>query len=130
MTLWFLIVLSLSAAVIAPFSSLAALLLVPAALAAIWRGQVSTPEPLSWLLLGWLLWLPATLAWSQSPGLSLPQAAVLLCLPLGWLAGLVLYQRGQLARLLGDGLPALLLILILWCLLQGPNTFTGKPQPA
>ncbi|MDD5389562.1 MAG: O-antigen ligase family protein [Gallionellaceae bacterium] len=72
--------------------------------------------------------MPATLAWSQSPGLSLPQAAVLICLPLGWLAGLALHQRGQLARLLDYGLPALLLILILWGLLQGPNTFTGKPQ--
>jgi len=128
MTLWFLIVLSLSAALIAPFSSLAALLLLPAALAAVWRERLPKRGPLPWLLLGWLFWLPVTLVWSQTPGLSLPQAAVLLCLPLGWLAGLALHQRGQLARLLEDGLPALLLILVFWGLLQGPNTFTGKPQ--
>jgi O-antigen ligase len=56
------------------------------------------------------------------------QAAVLLCLPLGLMAGLALHQRGYLDGLLDYVLPALLLILILWGLLQGPNTFTTKPQ--
>ncbi|MDP2430859.1 MAG: O-antigen ligase family protein [Pseudomonadota bacterium] len=125
MTIWFLIILSLSAAILAPFSALAALLLLPVAL---WRERWPMRGALPWLLFGWLAWLPASLLWSQSPGLSLPQAAVLLCLPLGWLAGLALHRRGQLSRLLEYGLPALLAMLLLWGLLQGPNTFTAKPQ--
>jgi O-antigen ligase len=128
MTLLLSPLLALAAGLLAPFSSLAALLLLPAALTAPWRGWRVSKEALTWLMLGWLFWLPATLAWSQSPGLSLPQAAVLLCLPLGWLAGLELHRRGQLARLLDVGLPALLAILLLWGVLQGPNTFTHKPQ--
>jgi len=125
MTIWFLIILSLSAAILAPFSALAALFLLPVAL---WRERWPMRGALPWLLLGWLVWLPASLVWSQSPGLSLPQAAVLLCLPLGWLAGLALHRRGQLSSLLEYGLPALLAMLLLWGLLQGPNTFTAKPQ--
>lgn len=111
-----------------PFSSSAALLLLPVALITPWREGWSSRTPLSWLLLGWLLWLPLTLVWSQSPGLSVPQVAVLLCLPLAWLAGRALHLRGQLSRLLEYGLPTLLAVLLLWGLQQGPNTFTAKPQ--
>lgn len=128
MTIFFLILLSLSAGLVAPFSSLTALLLLPPALVTMWRKRLHSRAPLSWLLLGWLFWLPASLTWSLSPGLALPQAAVLLCLPLGWLVGVELHRRGQLTRLLEYGLPALLAILVLWGLLQGPNTFTAKPQ--
>ncbi len=124
MTLFLLFSCVLVAGLVAPFSSLTALLLLPLALATPWREGWPTRTPLFWLLLGWLLWVPLTLVWSQSPGLSVPQAAVLLCLPLGWLAGRALHRRGQLNRWLEYGLP----VLLLWGLLQGPNTFTAKPQ--
>ena len=128
MTLFLPLLLALSASLLAPFSSLAALSLLPVALAALWREGWPSRTPLFWLLLGWLFWLPITLVWSQSPGLSVSLAAVLLCLPLAWLAGGALHRRGQLSRLLEYGLPTLLAVLLLWGLQQGPNTFTAKPQ--
>lgn len=128
MTLFLPSLLALAAGLLAPFSSLAALLLLPVALATLLREGWASLTPLFWLLLGWLFWLPVTLVWSQSPGLSVPQAAVLLCLPLAWLAGRALHRRGLLSRLLEYGLPTLLGALILWGLWQGPNTFTAKPQ--
>lgn len=128
MLLFIPLLLALAAAILAPFSALAALLLLPTVLTMPWWIRSPTQAPLTWLPLGWLIVLPATLVWSWSPGLALPQAAVLLCLPLGWLAGVALHRRGQLHRLLQLGLPALLAILLLWGLLQGPATFTAKPQ--
>ena len=110
-----------------PFSTLATLFLVPSALLVIWLGRVGGAN-LSWILFGWLLWLPISLVFSLSPGLSLPQAAILLCLPIAWLAGIYLYTRNQLEPLL-KSLPLILLLpLLFWGLLQGPNTFTLKPQ--
>lgn len=116
------------AAMLAPFSALAALLLLPAGLVPSVYVRIWSRGALVWLMLGWLFWLPASFALSQTPGLSLPQAAVLSCLPLAWLAGSALHSRKQLDRFLALGLPALLLILLSWGLLQGPNTFTLKPQ--
>lgn len=126
MNAWFCVTSSLMAATLAPFSVLATLFLLPMTLFGSLEGWKR--GALAWLMLAWLVWLPATLTWSLTPGLSLPQAAVLLCLPLGWLAGLVLHRRGYLTRLLDYGLPIVLLILLFWGLLQGPSTFTGKPQ--
>lgn len=127
MPFWLLLLLPLTAAVLAPFSALAALLLLPLALAAIGRGWPDRGS-LSWILLGWLIWLPVSLAFSLSPGLALPQAAVLLCLPLAWLAGQKAAAMGQLDALLTRGLPLLLVILLAWGLAQGPATITSKPQ--
>lgn len=122
------IVASTLSATFLPFSSLTAFLLLPTAAVSIWCWSLSVRGILPSLLLLWLAFVPATLAWSLSPGLSLPQAAVLLCLPLGWLAGSALSRGGQLSRLLNYLLPAMLLTLLMWGLLQGPNTITGKPQ--
>lgn len=126
MAITFLIHISIAVAVLAPFSAFAALLLLPAVAAKSqthWTGNV-----FSLLMLGWLLWPPASLFFSQMPGLSLPQAAALVCMPLAWLAGSTLHARNQLDGFLMRSLPVLLLVLIVWGLLQGPNTFTLKPQ--
>jgi O-antigen ligase len=128
MTTWLFVSLSVVAALLAPFSALAAMLLLTPALAVVVKGWPEQQRGLAWLMLGWLFWLPASLAFSQAPGLSLPQAAMLLCLPLAWLAGRELERRGQLGWLLEYGLPVLLLVLLAWGLLQGPNTVTQKPQ--
>ena len=53
---------------------------------------------------------------------------MLLCLPLAWMTGLALQARNQLDTVLLRGLPVLLIVLVVWGLLQGPNTFTLKPQ--
>jgi len=125
-TLWLSVLLSLAAAALAPFSALTALFLLPAAVVGA-RG-LPPHSSQSWLMLGWLFWLPASLAWSMAPGVSLSQAAVLICLPMGWLAGMALSARGQLEILLERGLPGFLFLFVVWGLLQGPDTFTGKPQ--
>ncbi len=126
---WSVVLLFIVSALAMPFSALAALLPLPYVLIAEWRGRVFIGRGvLSRLMAGWLLWIPISLACSQSVGNSLPQAAVLLCLPLGWLAGLAFYGRGHLRQQLEYFLPVLLLILTFWGVLQGPNTFTHKPQ--
>lgn len=116
----------MATATLAPFSALTALLLLPLGVfgARMWFWR----RPLAWLMLGWLVWLPVSLVWSMAPGLSLPQLAVLICLPLGWLAGVTLHRRRELDAMLERLLPWLLLILALWGLWQGPDTSTGKPQ--
>lgn len=126
MTTWLPILLSITVATLAPFSALAAIFVLPA---------VATQLPVHrmqgiffWIMLGWFFWLPASFALSQAPGLSLPQAAVLLCLPLAWLIGSAPHARNQLDSVMTRGLPVLLLVLLVWGLLQGPNTFTVKPQ--
>jgi O-antigen ligase len=124
---WLFVVSALAVTLIAPLSALAALLLVPLALAGAWQQRLSG-GPLAWLMLGWLTGLPVSLLTALSPGLALPQAAVLLCLPLAWLAGTLLDSRNRLDRLLTPTLPVVLAILLIWGLLQGPNTFTLKPQ--
>ena len=124
---WLPAIPPLAAALTGPFTALAALLLVPIALTGAWRMNLANSAP-PWLMLGWLVWLPLSHAFAVSPGLALPQAAVLLCLPLAWLAGAALDARSQLDRLLTLVLPVLLGILLVWGLLQGPNTFTQKPQ--
>lgn len=121
------LVSALAAAVLLPYSTLAPLLLLPAVLASVWRAWPLAGGS-NWLVLGWIGWLSVALALSPTPGASLPMTAMLLALPLAWLAGLGLRARGQLDQLLDYGLPLLLSILLLWGLLQGPNTFTQKPQ--
>lgn len=128
MILWLPVSLSIMVALLAPFSALSALLILPVVLAASFNRVFWERNTTNWLVLGWLFWLPVSLVFSQAPGLSIPQAAVLLCLPLAWLAGSALFLRNYLDLLLTRGLPVLLLILLAWGLLQGPNTFTQKPQ--
>lgn len=53
--------------------------------------------------------------------------AVLICLPLGWLAAIALHGRGELDAMLGRLLPWLLVVLAVWGLLQGPDTAAAKP---
>lgn len=120
--------LSLMAAMLAPFSALAALFLLPTALAPSIDARILGRSAIAWLILGWLLWLPVSFALSQTPGLSLPQAAVLLCMPLAWLVGSALHSRHKLDAILTRGILVLLLLLLAWGLFQGPNTFTLKPQ--
>lgn len=126
MTVWAIALLPLGAAMLAPFSALTTLLLLPLTPGGLRVGYLR--RPLSWLMLGWLVWLPLSLVWSMAPGLSLPQMAVLICLPLGWLAGVALHARGELAASLERLLPWLLLILTAWGLLQGPDTPAAKPM--
>lgn len=128
MIFWFLVLLSLMAAMLAPISALSAFLLLPVAMATLVHVRFQERRTLRWLVLGWLFWLPISFALSQTPGLSLPQAAVLMCLPLGWLAGSALKSKNWLDFLLTRVLPILLLVLLVWGLIQGPNTFTLKPQ--
>lgn len=121
-----LVCFSILLAVVAPFSAWGTLFLLPIVVIALWK---RVPQGvLGWLMLGWLIWLPLSLTVSLSPGLSLSHVAVLLCLPLGWLTGLYLQERGRLVTLLEYGLPLLLLVLLVWGVLQGPNTASAKPQ--
>lgn len=120
--------LALVTANLAPFSALSTLMLIPMALTVFWQGAKPEKGAITWMLLAWLVWLPISVIISQSPGWSLPKAAVLLCLPLGWFAGQGLQVRNQFDILLNRALPVLLVILLIWGLLQGPNTFTQKPQ--
>ena len=113
---------------LSPLSSAVAAMALPSAMAALLNLRNSIPRHLSWIVLGLAAWIPAALLGSPSPGLSLQHAALLLCLPLGWLSGIELHRRGQLFQLLKVALPTLLLALVFWGLLQGPNTFTHKPQ--
>ncbi len=121
--------LSICAALLAQFSPLAALLLLPAVALA---GKKSIFEEVNgltrWLILGWLIWLPFSLFFSQAPGLSLSHVGVLLGLPVAWLVGIELRSRGNLDALFDISLPVLLLVLLFWGIIQGPNTYTLKPQ--
>lgn len=129
---------ALAAALWWPSAALAGLLLLAAAAAGgarAWPGwgagaQAAGVRALSVLMLAWLLWLPASLAWSQSVGLALAHLAALLALPLAWLAGraLAAARPSAWAGLLAAGLPAVLALLVLWGAWQGPDTFTAKPQ--
>jgi O-antigen ligase len=119
---------ALVSATLAPFSALTAMLLMPAAVGTAWRQHPFGRGMLPILMLIWLVFVPATLSWSLSTGLSLPQAAVLLCLPIGWLVGRALVSHEKHGIRLDYLLLGLLLILLFWGLLQGPNTVTQKPQ--
>jgi O-antigen ligase len=121
-----LLPLAVVAALFAPFNALSALLLLPGALASVRR--INGSQWLAVILLSWLLWLPASLAWSLAPGLAIPQIAVLICLPLGWLIARNARHQASLNWLLESGLPISLAVLVFWGLWQGPDTFTFKPQ--
>lgn len=112
-----------------PFSVLAGLLVLAAVAftahsAVAWRPVWG----LDGVMLGWLIWIPASLSWSLSAGLGLGRAATLLALPLAYLAWrrLASWPRAELA--LQALIWALLALLALWGILQGPDTFTAKPQ--
>lgn len=112
------------AALSAPFSALSALLLIT---------RAPTPPylpsaALSWLLAGWLLWPVATLLWSDAMALALQWLAAILALPLGWLSGLSIAQRGELKDRLSIAVAALIPLFVCWAIWQGPNTYTSKPQ--
>ena len=124
----FLLFLALSTACLLPFSAIAALLLLIGIAANRQSRGVDWLQPMAWLMLGWLVWLPLSLTWSLSPGYAQTQLAVLLCLPLAWLAGSQLQTDRRLARLLDWALPVLLALLVIWGILQGSSTYTGKPQ--
>lgn len=114
------------AALVWSASALAALLLLPHALRA--RNPFRRDDLSSWAMLAMLLWLPVTLTWSLSPGLATERLVVLLALPLAWLAGRYLAQVGRLVPLLDWAVPTSLAALVLWGILQGPQTYTAKPQ--
>jgi O-antigen ligase len=121
---------ALVAALDSPFSALTGLLLL---LIAWWRLANSQSRPmardaLTFILLGWLFWLPLSMIWSLSPGVALQYVSVLLCLPLAWLTVRTITDIGQLDRALNLLLPLLLALMIGWAIQQGPATFTGKPQ--
>lgn len=122
------IALAIISAIIDPLSSTTAVILLGGLLLTTIKSQ--SIRPLTWIMLGWLVWIPLNLAFSVSPGLSLNQIAILLCLPLGWAVGIGIYGINRVMRQsqLYFFLAALLSILILWGLVQGPNTFTFKPQ--
>lgn len=112
-----------------PFSVLAGLLLIagvtlvsPAA--AQWRPRWG----LDGILLAWLTWIPVSLYWSLSVGLGLQWAGTLLALPLAYLGWRLLATHSRAEAGLQTLLWALLLLLALWGILQGPETFTAKPQ--
>jgi O-antigen ligase len=119
---------ALTIAFLLPFAAVGAFLLLIGI--SIWRnpdwGQLQNQD-VTPIMLGWLLWPPITLFWSLSPGYSLGHVATLICLPLGWLAGLALVRKQRLVALL-NWLPVLLLFFCFQAAWQGPNTFTAKPQ--
>ncbi|MBI5330298.1 MAG: O-antigen ligase family protein [Betaproteobacteria bacterium] len=119
---------ALIASVIAPTAALAAVVLLPAAIAPFVRGQSPKLNVLAGVMFAWAIWVPLSVSWSLSPGLSFGYAGVLLCLPMGWIFGGVLQQQGLLNKFLDRALPFLLWWVVVWGLLQGPNTYTGKPQ--
>lgn len=118
---------ALIAGLITPLTSLAGLLLLAGAAAVLARNRAA------WggagggiILLGWLFWLPLSMTWSLSPGVALVYISVLLCLPFAWLIAVA--ARDRAASLLDWLLPLALAGMILWTVLQGPDTFTSKPQ--
>lgn len=123
------LLLALTTAALLPFSAWPAVLLLATASVLHWRDSaIVWLSPLSLIMLGWLVWLPLSMGWSLSPGHALSHIAVLLCLPLGWVVGVGLVEKRRLHDLCA-WLPAvLLLVFALWGAIQGPATFTGKPQ--
>lgn len=111
------------AAVLAPASALPALLLSTYSLP-----LPRLASPAAALILAWLLWPTLTLVWSMSAGLAQSLLGSLLTLPLAWVAGLAMSKEGKLDAFLRIWLPLALTLFVTWALLQGPNTFTGKPH--
>lgn len=117
------------AACLFPSSVLASLaMLLAVSLFGAYRHLQSRGPGPAWIMAAWLMWLPLSALWAHSAGLSLYFATLLSSLPLAWLAGRNLQERGALEPLLYLLAPAILSMLIAWGLWQGPNTFTSKPQ--
>lgn len=123
-----LLLSALLASLITPLTALSGLLTLAGASLALIRTHALSARPgaMSFIMLGWLFWIPLSLFWSLSPGTALTYAAVLLCLPLTWMTAAA--ARGRTADILAWLLPALLAIMTAWAVLQGPGTFTAKPQ--
>lgn len=119
---------ALLAGMITPLTALSGLLGVVGAGLALARNQPAFERPgvLGTILLGWLFWLPFSVFWSLSPGTSLTYLAVLVCLPMAWI--ITTAHRVQIDRSMSWLLPVLLAAMIFWAVLQGPDTFTAKPQ--
>lgn len=116
MTAQILLILSISVTTLLPFSVLGALLLLPGM---VLLRHIDLPRDVTtWVMLGLIAWLPASLVWSISPGLSLAHIGVLLCLPLGWLTGHILRAKHQLDKTLSHIIPLLLLVLSIWGISQ------------
>lgn len=114
--------------ILTPLTSLSGLLMIAGGGRALRRSPsvLVRSGTLGMILLGWLLWLPLSMFWSLSPGVALTYIAVLLCLPLAWLT--VAAARDHASSLLDWLLPFVLAVMVLWAVLQGPDTFTAKPQ--
>lgn len=123
----FLILIALVLAIWLPHTPAVALLLLPKALGRSWRGW-QPDSALAWLLFVWLLWVAGSLLLSPMPGASLTMASVFLALPLAWLAGSNLSERDQFKAFLDFITPALLVVMVLWGLIQGPDNLTQKAQ--
>jgi O-antigen ligase len=126
---YFVLAGALAASLMFPFSVLSGLLLLVAVTlcsraAACWRPSWG----LDALVLAWLAWLPLSLFWGMSVGLGLQWVGTLLTLPLAYLAWRQVAPHPLAERGLQFLLWALLLLLALWGILQGPETFTAKPQ--
>lgn len=115
-------------AVLLPFSTLPAGLLLISFFSMGIHKSIRAAGHLSFLNLFMMFFLPTTLIWSLAPGISIGTLGALLCLPLSWIAGLRLSNRMQLDGFLSTAVNLLLFGFILWGVLQGPNTFTTKPQ--
>ncbi len=114
-------------ALVMPFSVFPPLLMLLTAVKAAWH-HAWRLDLVHILMIGWLLWPLTSLTWSMSPGLSIHWLGALLCLPLAWLIAIRLHNTGMLLPRLRSTLPILLAVAIAWGLIQGPNTYTGKPQ--
>jgi O-antigen ligase len=124
-----LFVLALGASVLLPHTPAAGALMLVAALPAFVMGRYWRPiSGLDFMQIFWFAWVPLTLFWSLSVGLALDRAGVLLCMPMAYLA-----WRALGVHRFGTRAPAVLLVVLLstlvaWGLIQGPETYTGKPQ--
>ncbi len=114
--------------ILTPLTSLSGLLMMAGGGRALLRHPAvpARSGALGMILLGWLFWLPLSMFWSLSPGVALTYIAVLLCLPLAWLAAAEARQHAL--SILDWLLPFTLAGMVLWAVLQGPDTFTAKPQ--
>lgn len=75
-----------------------------------------------------LAWIPLSLFWSLSVGLALERVGTLLCMPLAYFSWRRMSSHPLAEQGLRSLLWVLLVLLVCWGLLQGPETYTAKPQ--
>lgn len=126
--LLFFAVGALVTSIVFPLAVYSILFLLPISIYVLWNQQLNLWNMSGLLMLCWGLWIPATLAWSMSPGMSLSHVGILIGLPFGWLTGLELQRRGVSAKFLGILIPSTLIVLVVWGVAQGPNTYSTRPQ--